>query len=351
MFTPNIKPKKVLLLILASIFLAILIYPLTPHSTASVAPVSLHCVGATQTFACEKHHFEAITKILGPKTAMNDLKLQYAHTPEVVSDCHQLSHAIGNTAADLYGGNITQAFLYGDSFCWSGYYHGVVERAVDNIGETQFVASANTLCAKIPGKERYSFDYYNCVHGLGHGLMALTHNELFKTLTMCDELSGDWERKSCYGGAFMENIMVDNRNHFAKYLKKDDLMYPCTAVDAKYKEQCYLMQTSYALSQTNYDFANAFKLCAGVDVEFRDTCAQSVGRDASGNSVSDPVRTNAHCALALDDSQYSNCVTGAVKDFISYFHHDTEARQFCFAIPERFRLNCLETGDTYLRSL
>ena len=348
---PDIKPKKLLLLILASILLSILIYPLSPHTSASIAPVSIHCIGPTQTFSCEKRHVEVITKTLGPTVAMNDLKKQYAHTPEVVSDCHQLSHAIGNTAADLYGGNITKAFLSGDSFCWSGYYHGVVERAVENIGEAQFVASANTLCADIPGKERYSFDYYNCVHGLGHGLMALTHNELFKTLSMCDHLSGDWERKSCYGGTFMENIMVDNRNHFAKYLKKDDLMYPCDAVNTKYKEQCYLMQTSYALSQTNYDFANAFKLCAGVDADFRDTCAQSVGRDASGNSVSDPLRTNAHCALALDDNQYKNCVTGAVKDFISYFHRDKEAREFCFALPERFRLDCLETGETYFRSL
>lgn len=348
---PQIKPKKILLLMLASIFLAVLIYPRTSDSTATVTPVSIHCAGVNQTFSCEKHHLETITKLLGPQVGMNDLKNLYAHTPEVVSDCHQLSHAIGNTTADLYGGNITKAFLNGDSFCWSGYYHGVVERAVENIGEVQFMASANTLCAQIPGKERYSFDYYNCVHGLGHGLMALTHNELFKTLGMCDQLSGDWERKSCYGGTFMENIMVDNRNHFAKYLKKDDLMYPCNAIDVKYKEQCYLMQTSYALSQTNYDFANAFKLCAKVDALFRDTCAQSIGRDASGNSVSDPVRTSANCALALDDSQFKNCVTGAVKDFISYFHRDTEARQFCFDLPERFRLNCLETGSSYLQSL
>ncbi len=345
------KAQKLFLLILVSIFLAILIYLLTHHSTPYVPAVSIHCIGATQTFTCEKRHVEVITRALGPKVAMGDLKKQFAHTGEVVSDCHQLAHAIGNTAAELYGGNITKAFLNGDSFCWSGYYHGVVERAVENIGALQFMASANTLCANIPGKERYSFDYYNCVHGLGHGLMALTHNELFKTLSMCDQLSGDWERKSCYGGTFMENIMVDNRNHYAKYLKKDDLMYPCNAVDAKYKEQCYLMQTSHALSQTNYDFANAFKLCAGVDADFRDTCAQSVGRDASGNSVSDPVRTNAHCALAQDDNQFKNCVTGAVKDFISYFHRDKEARQFCFTLPERFRLNCLETGYSYLRTL
>ena len=140
MLMPEIKPKKLLLLILVSLFIAIAVYPLTPHEAASVTAVSIHCSGATQTFSCEKHHVEVITNALGPSIAMNDLKKQYAHTPEVVSDCHQLSHAIGNTAADIYGGNITKAFLVGDSFCWSGYYHGVVERAVENIGAAQFMA-------------------------------------------------------------------------------------------------------------------------------------------------------------------------------------------------------------------
>ncbi len=314
-------------------------------------PPSIHCAGGNQTFQCEKKHLELITSSLGPKAAMTDLKNQYAHIPEVVSDCHQLGHAVGNAAVDVYNGDIAQAFLYGDSFCWSGYYHGVVERAVERIGEAQFIARANFLCEAIPGKDRYSFEYYNCVHGLGHGLMAVTKNELFKSLPMCDKLSGDWERKSCYGGVFMENIMVDNRNHYAKYLKKDDLMYPCNAVDTVYKEQCYLMQTSYALSQTNYSFAGAFKLCSGVDVDFRNTCAQSIGRDASGNSVSNVARTVSSCALALDDTQQSNCYVGAVKDFISYFHGGDQAHQLCLAAPERFRDVCLQTAATYITTL
>jgi hypothetical protein len=282
---------------------------------------------------------------------MEDLKSAYGTHPDVVSNCHQLSHVIGNTAATLNGGNIAKAFLLGDSFCWSGYYHGVVERAITELGEETFVNNADTLCAVIPGKERYSFDYYNCVHGLGHGLMGVEENELFTVLPLCDKLSGEWEKKSCYGGVFMENIMVDNRNHFTKYLKKDDLMYPCNAVDKKYKEQCYLMQTSYALSQTNYDFKNAFSLCAGVEEEFRDTCAQSIGRDASGSSVSDVHRTIASCALAGDDRQEKNCIIGAVKDFISYFHSDAEAIALCSALPERFQKDCHDTRISYVKTL
>ena len=149
----------------------------------------------------------------------------------------------------------------------------------------------------------------------------------------------------------MENIMVDNRNHFAKYLKKDDLMYPCDAVDTNYKEQCYLMQTSYALSQTNYDFGNAFKLCANVDSAFRDTCAQSIGRDASGNSVSNVQRTIEHCSRAIDDNQEMDCMIGAVKDFISYFHGGDQAMSLCLAFPEKFKNSCFKTRASYLTTL
>ena len=312
---------------------------------------SIHCTGVNASFKCSKQHFAVLTKEVGIKAAIADLKAEYAHSPEIVSDCHQLSHTIGNNAVDHYDGNIAKAFLDGDSFCWSGYYHGVVERAVSRIGEAQFIAHANDLCAAIPGKERYSFDYYNCVHGLGHGLMSVTENELFRSLSICDNLSGDWERKSCYGGVFMENIMVDNRNQHTNFLKKDDLMYPCDAVESAYKEQCYLMQTSYALSKNGYNFRNAFELCSKVDAEFRDTCAQSVGRDASGNSVSNVAATVAHCSLALDDNQETNCIVGAVKDFISYFHGGDQAQILCTAFPQRFQANCLATRTSYLRTL
>src|SRR5437867_2527136 len=105
-----------------------------------------------------------------------------------------------------------------------------MERAVSLMGIEKAEKSLNNFCTQIPGKDHYSFDYYNCVHGLGHGIMSITRNELFDSLKICDNLTGSWERQSCWGGAFMENVMADNRNHTTKYLKLDDLLYPCNAV-------------------------------------------------------------------------------------------------------------------------
>jgi hypothetical protein len=312
---------------------------------------SVHCVGANATFQCSMLRFDRLTRELGPRVAIGSLKSEYRRNAEVVTDCHQLAHVIGNASAELHGGDIAAAFKEGDSFCWSGYYHGVVERATADRGEAALEGDMNAHCAKVVGKERYSFDYFNCVHGLGHGVMAVKEDDLFSSLPVCDRLLGDWERKSCYGGVFMENVMVDNRTHDSKFLKKDDLMYPCTAVETPYKEQCYLMQTSYALSQNGYDWSATFRLCANVDADFRDTCAQSIGRDASGSSVSDVARTVSYCSLGEDDGQTENCIVGAVKDFISYFHDDTKAKELCAAFPQRFFSRCDATRAEYVRNL
>ncbi len=301
---------------------------------------SIHCTGdKAADFACHKKHFDTLASVFGERVALTNLKQRYAQDPFVVSQCHQLAHGVGNVAARAYP-DIADAFVHGDAICWSGYYHGVVEEYVHTRGKETFIAGADSMCARIKDKERYGFDYYNCVHGLGHGVMAVTRNELFESLTLCDSLTGDWGRRSCYGGVFMENIMVDNRNHYAAYLKPDDLLYPCNAVDTPYKEECYKMQTSYALTKNGRDFKKLFQLCAGADPDFRNTCAQSIGRDASGSSVSDILATKTTCALAGSDDQYANCVIGAVKDFVSYFHGDEKARAFCFEIPQRFQQTC-----------
>lgn len=290
-------------------------------------------------FQCYKKHFTLVTSALGPRVALANIKAKYAKNPFVYSQCHQLVHVIGNVVAER-APDISDAFVDGDAICWSGYYHGVVERYAQLKGREVFEKNADTLCAKIADKARFGFDYYNCVHGLGHGVMAITRNQLFDSLALCKNLTGDWEKRSCYGGVFMENVMVDNRGHGTAFLKPDDLLYPCNAVDVEFKEECYKMQTSYALTKNGHDFGKLFDLCLTADTGYARTCAQSIGRDASGQSVSNREQTIASCSLARNDEQAADCYIGAVKDFVAYFHSDLEARMLCDAIPSRLKPNC-----------
>jgi len=148
---------------------------------------------------------------------------------------------------------------------------------------------------------------------------------------------------------FMENVIVDNKNHFTKYLKPDEPLYPCSAADDKYKGTCYLMQTSYMLKVTNGDFSKVFALCSTVG-GFAATCYQSLGRDASGRSISSIEPTKATCGLGKDYDQKSNCIIGAVKDFVSYHHSDVQAKQLCNALETELQSICTSTLNEYYKS-
>jgi hypothetical protein len=321
----------------------------TPSSNSS-EPISDACLQQqVQTFGCYEDYYRLLVKTKGVAAAFVDLKQRYDQNGYIKSQCHPITHVIGSTAGVLYG-DVGKAYAQGDSVCWSGYYHGVMEGIIGQITSSELAKKMDGICAKIPGKASYSFDYYNCVHGLGHGVMAISQNELFDSLKLCDNISGGWEQSSCWGGAFMENIIVDNKNHFTKYLKPEDPLYPCDAVDDKYKSTCYLMQTSYMLKVTNSDFKKVFELCSTVG-NYAATCYQSLGRDASGRSISNVEATKASCNLGKDYDQKSNCIVGAVKDFISYHHSDVQAKQLCAALETEIQSICNTTAESYYKSL
>jgi hypothetical protein len=225
-----------------------------------------------------------------------------------------------------------------------------MEGLVDKISLKNLPAQLNSICADLPGKASYNFEYYNCVHGLGHGIMAQLEDDVFASLKMCDNLTGDWEEQSCYSGVYMQNIIdstnVADTDNVVKDLKPDQPLYPCTAVENKYKSQCYLGQTSYVLQQNGYNFAKVTALCAGVEEPYRDICFQSLGRDAANQASHDSARTKVTCWLSTDSNDRQNCIVGAVKEIISYYHSDTQAISFCNILEDQ-KDNCLSTAKSY----
>lgn len=300
-------------------------------------------------YDCTESYYGNLTTSSGAAAAFADLKQRYLNDSLIQSYCHQITHVIGRAEAKKYD-SVSKAFTNGDSFCWSGYYHGVMETFVEKEDPQDIPNKINQICADVQGKSTYSFDYYNCVHGLGHGVMYINGNELFQALQVCDSLNGSWEQQSCGSGVFMENVLTDTKGHFTKYLKPDQPLYPCDASPEKYKMTCYLMQTSYMLKISNYDFSRVFELCGAVGEQYLDACYQSLGRDASGNSISDVNRTKATCLLGKNYRQQSNCIIGAVKDFISYHHSDVQAKQLCSALPQDLQDTCFSTAMQYYKA-
>ena len=120
----------------------------------------------------------------GVIAAFIDLKAAYMKNEFIKSHCHQLTHLIGRIAVDLYG-DLVSTDSRGDSFCWSGYYHGVMEAIVAKIGPDRLLDGANIICADLGEHPKYSFYHYNCVHGLSHGFMGIQENGCF-ALSICN---------------------------------------------------------------------------------------------------------------------------------------------------------------------
>jgi hypothetical protein len=312
-----------------------------------------NCASST-TYSCYKKQLTNITNNQGPEAAMALVKKEYTSSSYVASQCHQLTHIIGRAALDKYK-TIADTYAHGDQFCWSGYYHGVMEEVALKNGDNYIVKNVDSICKPIAAQGQYSFYHYNCVHGLGHGLMFVKDGDLFASLKACNPITNSWERTSCFGGVFMQNIMNEqtpdsDAKTGSKYLKPDQPMYPCTAVDQQYKDQCYLMQTSYALQTVGYNFSKVFELCGQVESQFRDTCYTSLGRDASGNSISDVDRTKANCLLGKSEEAQKYCVHGAAMDFVSYFHSDQQANKLCNSLPSNLSGDCLQVVKNYYAS-
>jgi hypothetical protein len=266
----------------------------------------------------------------------------------VRAGCHPIVHEIGHAAVDRYGG-LAEAYARGDSFCSAGYFHGATERVIQTTDPDRLIARANRLCADLGGHQRHSIHHRNCAHGLGHGFMLVHTYEVRDSLGTCDELRDDWERRSCYGGVFMENVMtLGTKREPTKYLRADDPLYPCHALDRRYREMCYQKQTGYALYVSDDDFAAVFGLCGAIERAFRPACHQGLGTNIAVHNLKSVVRdrqrtglTAGICMSGQSGEARANCIKGAVRALINYDHDVDRAKEVCAALRTRMREQCL----------
>src|SRR5262249_37312667 len=154
----------------------------------------------------------------GPKPALALASKLYDNGADPA--CHRVSHFIGAASLVRFHGNVARALAAGNATCWSGYYHGILERALLRPKSTEpaaLAAVARPLCADHTLRP---IVLYGCLHGLGHGLMIATGLSLPTSLAVCARLDRWWDRDACRGGVFMENLSSSYGFH-SVYLKDD----------------------------------------------------------------------------------------------------------------------------------
>jgi hypothetical protein len=297
---------------------------------------------------CYEQAFGNIAYEDGPKPALALFDQKIASDRAIEAGCHRIAHMIGSAALARYDGNVAKAFAEGSSSCWSGYYHGILEHALAGVtSEQALVARTRALCEDSEIR-RTAYIAYQCVHGLGHGLMIHTGYNLPYSLKICDRQTTKWDQTSCTGGVFMENISPSLGGQ-TRWLKKKDLVYPCNAIKERHKLYCYLMVTSRILQANGYDWKAAARICSGVERGWVSTCFQSYGRDSSGYTRQDPARVLDLCAIA--GKGRDDCIYGAARDMTSNYANGQRASQLCGRAPSAVRGHCFFGIGTILGGL
>jgi putative copper export protein/methionine-rich copper-binding protein CopC len=301
------------------------------------------CVALTVGKAnCYRDYFAGLMENEGADVAVAEIYALSQSDDYVSSDCHQVAHDLGNDAAIHYA-DLGVALGFEGSACWSGYYHGVVEYMLAAYDDDQLLGELPSVCTEAAANV-YSFTHYNCVHGVGHGVMLRLEADLFGSISYCEQLADPWEVSVCVGAVFMENIVSAQQGTVVPALDTEDLIYPCNAVADDYVDECFSMQTSWMLWQLDYDFQAAFDVCDDVASDMLDDCYRSMGRDASGNSRLDVALVVELCGLGADQFEVE-CYIGAAMNAVYNDHDVAKATALCAAIPDIMQAPCRAARD------
>jgi cytochrome c553 len=296
---------------------------------------------------CRRQAFGNVAYREGPKPALDLFEEKQTSDKEVEADCHRIGHTIGAASLEHFEGSVAQALSAGRSTCWSGYYHGVVEHAFVGASREELPAKSRAICVGADIR-RTSYIAYQCVHGLGHGLMIHSGYDLPESLRVCDQLKTDWDRTSCHAGVFMENIS-SSYGVKSRWLRDNDLIYPCNVVKEKHKLYCYLMVTSRILGANGYDWQKTVKTCEKSEQRWITTCFQSLGRDASGTTRQNAPRILEICGQAGKLAR--ECIYGAARDIVSNDAGPKRAVPLCNGAPTAAKAYCFEGIGTILGGL
>jgi plastocyanin len=261
-------------------------------------------------------------KVFSPSEVMNSL-LDQSDNGEL-ADCHQQAHQIGHAAYTLYGAD---TFRQGNMLCHSGFYHGAMEALLQEQGVSDLNTNITSLCEEFPT----NFGQFECLHGIGHGVLAYSNYDLPRALETCKTLKDTFQQSSCYGGVFMENIVTAqgrgaSLSHSTSWTSEDP-HFPCnTLQDQEQQTQCYMMQTSWMLTLFKNDFGKASAECLEVPSDLTSTCFQSLGRDAAGITLRDPEKILSICELSDQEENRFACIRGGLNVIIDFWGEKLEGQ-------------------------
>ncbi|HSX19290.1 MAG TPA: hypothetical protein VLE91_04115 [Candidatus Saccharimonadales bacterium] len=180
---------------------------------------------------------------------------------------HNYAHVVGLSVFEQKGSEgmkiCDAAFNYG---CFHGFIEGILRK--DGVGAMSGIEKA---CFDLG-----SINAASCLHGIGHGVMAISY-DLPKALETCDSL-GDFSREWCWDGVFMERNVGSMQLQSDRFvLTGNNLMKPCEDLDLKYQDKCWRNQTYAWYSFFGGDVKKVASQCSLISQQFYQTCVRNLG--------------------------------------------------------------------------
>ena len=266
----------------------------------------------------------------GPAKTMEAL-VEASHAAGM--DCHNRAHEFGRMSFEEFGSDVFKLVL---PECHSGFYHGAIEAFFAENGTDELQENLSAIC--IDGLN--GFFTHQCLHGIGHGLMAWSDYDLPATLEYCNLLERDSARSSCRTGVFMENIVgsLDDstearaRGHVSKYVS-DDPHFPCTIVKEAYKGDCYFLQTDRMIELSKSGFEGVARECEKAPAEYHASCFGSMAAPSADGFGATPEAIR-NCQFARATENRTECILGAGQDTFWDKQGERLAVEYCALVPE-----------------
>jgi cytochrome c553 len=285
---------------------------------AEFVPDSTTVEDCTTGFRCYEQAFANVAYEKGPKAALAEFRQVAGQKRDVLANCHQIAHMIGAGGLLHFKGNLAKAFAEGNPACGSGYYHGLLQWKLAGVQPSEVAEVAREACND-PEVQTNRFTYYQCDHGLGHGLMLYTAYDLPRALDFCHGLDTKFDQTSCSGGVFMEN-MSSSFGIRSKWLNRKDLLYPCDGKIVRESDRlyCYGIVAQRILPAVGYSWEKTAAWCRRAPAAWVDQCLESYGRSVASATQRDPAKMRALCRRAGGATAEDHCVIGAVIDVPSH---------------------------------
>jgi hypothetical protein len=270
----------------------------------------------------------------GVAAAMRELWVDEARQERTLRWCHRIAHLVGEAAwsregerlegaipeisADFEADPRARAYFLEAGDCVDGLFHGLLEREfAERPDPVRAIDELADLCAR---SEIWDDDpevsALRCVHGIGHGTMIVSNNDLERSLALCDRtarLDAAWPGL-CASGVFMEyaaptvagGSLVDPAAPFAD----------CTPLRKVYGELCY-QHVVRVLLEGGVDPLSVAPRCEEIALfEGRAACAFEIGSSLYETTIDDPASfgplIGAACPLLAP--HLLSCLNGALEE-------------------------------------